>query len=164
MKVDDKGDDEDLRGFKNDLESSQCVWMLLIYISWENTLITRNSEKQSHFIKFYKVDHTRGLWFFVKLVKQLKGGWNVLFFFYVLSIWGVVSRVPGMQSISTQASMLQNVTWDLGFFGSLMLLWGFMWSKVIEKRRKASGLKKERSKKSNPLKTSRLSLLVIARI
>jgi hypothetical protein len=60
--------------------------------------------------------------------------------------------------------MLQNVTWDLGFFGSLMLLWGFMWSKVIEKRRKASGLKKERSKKSNPLKTSRLSLLVIARI
>jgi hypothetical protein len=39
-----------------------------------------------------------------------------------------------------------------------------MWSKIIEKRRKASGFKKEKSKRSNPLKTSNISLLVIARI
>jgi hypothetical protein len=38
-----------------------------------------------------------------------------------------------------------------------------MWSKVIEKRRKANGLKKETSERSNPLKISSLSLLVIAR-
>jgi hypothetical protein len=31
----------------------------------------------------------------------------------------------------------------LGSFGSLMMLWGFMWSKIIEKRRKAGGLKRE---------------------
>jgi len=39
-----------------------------------------------------------------------------------------------------------------------------MWSKIIEKKRKARGLKRERSKRSNPLKTSSLSLLVIAGI
>jgi hypothetical protein len=59
LKVDDEGDHEDLWGFKSNLESFQCVcvglicvWMLLICISWENTLITRNSEKESHSIKF----------------------------------------------------------------------------------------------------------------
>jgi len=36
-----------------------------------------------------------------------------------------------------------------------------MWSKVIEKSRKANGLKRERLEKSNPLKTSSLSLLMI---
>jgi len=28
-----------------------------------------------------------------------------------------------------------------------MLFWGFMWSKVIEKKRKASGLKREKIEK-----------------
>jgi hypothetical protein len=37
-----------------------------------------------------------------------------------------------------------------------------MWFKIIEKRRKANELKKERSERSDPLKTSTLSLLVIA--
>jgi hypothetical protein len=35
-----------------------------------------------------------------------------------------------------------------------------MWFKEIEKRRKASGFKRERSERSDPLKTSSLSLLV----
>jgi hypothetical protein len=39
--------------------------------------------------------------------------------------------------------MLQSVTWDLGSFGSLMMLWGFMWFKVIDKRRKAGELKRK---------------------
>jgi hypothetical protein len=39
-----------------------------------------------------------------------------------------------------------------------------MWSKVIEKRRKVSGFKKERLERFDPLETSTLSLLVIARI
>jgi hypothetical protein len=39
-----------------------------------------------------------------------------------------------------------------------------MWFKVIENRRKGSRLKKERSKGSDPLETSSLSLLVIAGI
>jgi hypothetical protein len=39
-----------------------------------------------------------------------------------------------------------------------------MWSKEIEKRRKAIGLKRERSKSFNPLETSSLSLLVKAGI
>jgi hypothetical protein len=39
-----------------------------------------------------------------------------------------------------------------------------MWSKAIEKNRKANGLKREILKKSDPLETSSLSLLVIARI
>jgi hypothetical protein len=39
-----------------------------------------------------------------------------------------------------------------------------MWSKIIEKKRKASGLKTKRSKRFDPLDTSSLSLLVIARI
>jgi len=39
-----------------------------------------------------------------------------------------------------------------------------MWFKVIEKRRKASELKKEKSERSDPLETSSLSFLVIARI
>jgi hypothetical protein len=39
-----------------------------------------------------------------------------------------------------------------------------MWSKVIEKKRNASGLKREKIERSNPLKTSSLSLLVIAKI
>jgi hypothetical protein len=38
-----------------------------------------------------------------------------------------------------------------------------MWSEVIEKN-KANGFKKERLKRSNPLKTSSLSFLVIAGI
>jgi hypothetical protein len=36
-----------------------------------------------------------------------------------------------------------------------------MWSKVIEKNMKASGLKKERLERFNPLKTSSLSFLMI---
>jgi len=54
LKVDDERDDEDPKGFKSGLESSQfvCVklifvWVLLIYISWKSTLITGNSKKQS---------------------------------------------------------------------------------------------------------------------
>jgi hypothetical protein len=85
--IDDKRDDEDLRGLKSSLESSQCVcvrliclWMLLICISWEGTLIIGNPEKQSQSIELYKVDHVRGLWFFVKIVKLSMGSWNVLFF------------------------------------------------------------------------------------
>jgi hypothetical protein len=39
-----------------------------------------------------------------------------------------------------------------------------MWSKVIKKRRKVNGLKKERSERSDPLETSTLSLLFIARL
>jgi hypothetical protein len=39
-----------------------------------------------------------------------------------------------------------------------------MWSKIIEKSKKANGLKKEKSKTSDPLKTSSLSLLMIAGI
>jgi len=39
--------------------------------------------------------------------------------------------------------MLQSVTWDLGSFRSLMMLWEFMWFKIIEKKRKAGGLKRE---------------------
>jgi hypothetical protein len=35
-----------------------------------------------------------------------------------------------------------------------------MWSKGIEKNMKASGLKKERSKRYNPLETSSLSFLM----
>jgi hypothetical protein len=36
-------------------------------------LNTKNSEKQSQSIKFYKVDYVRGLWLFVKLMKQSMG-------------------------------------------------------------------------------------------
>jgi hypothetical protein len=39
-----------------------------------------------------------------------------------------------------------------------------MWFKVIEKSKKAIGLKREKLERSNPLETSSLSLLVIARI
>jgi len=46
-----------------------CVKMLLICISRENTLIIGNSKEQSHFVEFYKEDHAKGLWLFVKLVK-----------------------------------------------------------------------------------------------
>jgi hypothetical protein len=60
--------------------------------------------------------------------------------------------------------MLQNVTWDFGSSGSLMLFWGFMWLKSIKKRKKTSGLKGERSERSGPLETSSLSLLVIVGI
>jgi hypothetical protein len=39
-----------------------------------------------------------------------------------------------------------------------------MWSKVIEKRRKASGLKRKKSNRFDRLETSSLSLLVITGI
>jgi hypothetical protein len=39
-----------------------------------------------------------------------------------------------------------------------------MWFKEIEKKRKATGLKREISKKFDPLETSNFSLLVKARI
>jgi hypothetical protein len=48
-----------------------------------------------------------------------------------------------MQSIWTQGSILQCVTLDLGSYESLLLFWGFMWSKVIENSRKASGFKRK---------------------
>jgi hypothetical protein len=50
--VDDEGDDEDPKDLKNLMESSQCVWVLLTCISWDNTLITGNSEKQPLSIEF----------------------------------------------------------------------------------------------------------------
>jgi hypothetical protein len=69
-----------------------------------------------------------------------------------------------MQSICIQGFILQSITWDLGSYGSLMLFWGFMWSKVIEKSRKASRLRRDKSKRFDPLETSSLSFLVIAEI
>jgi hypothetical protein len=39
-----------------------------------------------------------------------------------------------------------------------------MWSKEIEKRRKANGFKRKRSKRFEPLETSSLFLLVMAGI
>jgi hypothetical protein len=39
-----------------------------------------------------------------------------------------------------------------------------MWSQIIEKRRKADGLRRERSERCDPLETSSFSLLVIVGI
>ncbi len=51
-----------------------------------------------------------------------------------------------------------------GFLWKFNVVMGFMWSKVIEKNKKVNGLKRKRSEKSDPLKTSTLSLLMIVRI
>ncbi len=52
----------------------------------------------------------------------------------------------------------------LGVFWKFNDVLGFMWSKVIEKSRKASELKRERLERFDPLEISSLSFLVIAGI
>jgi hypothetical protein len=49
----------------------------------------------------------------------------------------------------------------LGFLKKFNVVWGVMWLKVIEKNRKASGLKRKRLERFDPLETSSLSFLVI---
>jgi hypothetical protein len=135
-----RGDDEDVTGFKSSLKSFQCVcvkliyvWMLLIYISWESTLIIRNFEEQSHSVEFYKVDHARWLCFFVKLVTQSMKSSSVLFFhIYVLSIWGVMSWVLVYAIYLNSRVYAQPRTWGcinkiFSLFFIDCLLWFFLW-------------------------------------
>ncbi len=49
----------------------------------------------------------------------------------------------------------------LGFLKKFNVVLGVMWLKVIEKNRKASGLKRKRLERFDPLETSSLSFLVI---
>ncbi len=67
----------------------------------------------------------------------------LLFFILMYCQFEVCYEYWFMQSIWIQGSILQCVTLDLGSYESLMLFWGFMWSKVIEKNMKASGLKRK---------------------
>ncbi len=97
-----------------------------------------------------------------KTCEAINGEWKCVVFFVCCQFEGCCYGV--MQSIWTQGSMLQSVTWDFGSSRSLMLFWGFMSLKLIEKRRKASGLKRERSESFDPLETSSISLLVIVGI
>jgi len=66
-----------------------------------------------------------------------------VFFFCVVNLRGGVMSTSLCNLFGFKGSMLQSVTWDLGSFRSLMMLWGFMWFKIIEKKRKAGGLKRE---------------------
>jgi hypothetical protein len=97
LEVDDERDDEDPRGLKSVLEFSQCVCVELICV-WHVVGLHIMREHPNYWelwrivIEIQKVDHVRGLWFFVKLMKQSTGSWSVLFScFYVLSIWWMVS-------------------------------------------------------------------------
>jgi len=147
LKVDDKGDDENPRGLKSNMESSQCVcvklicvWVLLICISWENTLITGNSEKQLQFVEFYKVDHVKGLLFYVKLVKQSVGSWSVLFScFYVLSIWGVVSWILVYAIYLDSGVYVTKCNLGLGFLWNFNVFWGLCGLKKLRREGKPMG-------------------------
>jgi hypothetical protein len=52
--------------------------------------------------------------------------------------------------------MLQNVIWDLGCYGSFDVILGLCGLKKLRREEKAVGLKRKRSKRSNPLETSSL--------
>jgi hypothetical protein len=49
-----------------------CVNVIDLHIMKEHPNYWK-FQKKSHFVEFYKMDHVNGLWFFVKLVKQLMG-------------------------------------------------------------------------------------------
>ncbi len=73
-------------------------------------------EKQLDSLEFYKEDPARGLWFFVKLVKQSMGSGSVLFCFLVLSIWGVVSWVLVYAIYLDSRVYVTKCNLGLGFF------------------------------------------------
>jgi hypothetical protein len=76
-----KGDDENLRGFKNNHKSfSICVYWVDLYVSVVGLHIMKEHPDYWELRRttigrwFYNVDHAKGgLWFFVKLVKQSLG-------------------------------------------------------------------------------------------
>ncbi len=71
------------------------------------------------------------------------GSWSVLFsFFYVLSIWGVMSWISVYAIYLDLGVYVTKCNMGIGFLWKFSCF-GFMWSKEIEKRRKANGLKRE---------------------
>ncbi len=81
LKINDKRNDEKFRDLKSSLESFQCVcWVdLCVNVVVDMHIMRKHPHYRelrktiTFFVEFYKVDRTRGLWFFVKLVKQSMG-------------------------------------------------------------------------------------------
>jgi hypothetical protein len=141
LKVDDKGDDENLRGFKSGLESFQCVRVGMMCVSRRSVcervcgvhvcvkvVDLHVMRKHLNYWELWKTvivcwilqggSRKEGLWFFVKLVKQSLQGWNVLFSCsYVLSIWEMVSW-----------TLLYAIYWDSNVYVTKCNLgFGFLW-------------------------------------
>jgi len=110
---------------------------------------------------FYNVNHTKeGLWFFVKIVKQSLGSWNMLFSCsYVLLIWGMVSWALVYVIHLGSGIYVTKCKQEFGFLWKSDVVMGSYGLKKLRRRRKASGFKKERSKRFDPLETSSLFLL-----
>jgi len=87
----------------------------------------------------------------------------VVFFFFlcILNLRGGVMNTGLCNLFWLRGFYVTKCNMGLGFFWKFNCS-RFMWSKVIEKRRKANGLKRERSERSDALETSSFSLLVIA--
>ncbi len=156
LNVDDEGDDEDLRVSRvawnlfNVCVLGWFVWMLLIYISWKNTLIIGNSEEQSHFVKFYKVDHVKGLWFFVKLVKQSMGSWIALFLFFMCSIWKAVSWILVYVIYLNSRVYVTKCNLRLGFFWKFNVVLGLCGLRKLRRKRRPMGSRKKDQRNLTP--------------
>jgi hypothetical protein len=123
-----------------------CMWVLLACVSWKSTLIVGNSEKLQQSIEVTESIVQRRIVILCKTFETITGeSWCVLCsYIYVLSSWEIY---------------LTKCKQELKFMWKSNVVLGLCGLKTLRRRNKVNGLKRKRSKQSDPLEASNLSLM-----
>jgi hypothetical protein len=164
----DKRNDEKFRGlesshkiFSKCVVGSICMWVLLACISWENTWNFGNSEKLQQSIEIIGWIIQMRIVVLCKTFEALTRGSGYVLFscFYVLSSGRMVSRTLDYVICVDWGIYVNKCNHELEFMWKSNVVMGLCGLKFLKRRKKASGFKRERSKWSNPLKSSSLSFM-----
>jgi hypothetical protein len=135
-----------------------CVSCLFMCECWwdayhKRTIIIGNSKK-SHILQIWQCNLKRGLWFFVKLVKQSMGSWNVLIFVHCQLV-GWCSKYFSVYAIYLYSGVcITKCNLGLGFFKFNVVLGVYMvWSNWEYTRRLVGLRERKRLKRFNSSKT-----------
>jgi hypothetical protein len=93
-----------------------------------------------------------GLWFFVRLVRQSLGD-----LICVVFLFSIFCQIEGW--CQEQWIYVTKCKQKLGLLWKFNVVLGLCGMKTLRRIRKASGFKRERSERSDPLETSSLSLM-----
>jgi len=102
-----------------------------------------------------------GLWFFIRLFEVVDGGSGYVLssFFFVLLSGAMVSRTLDYVIYVGWGIYVTECKHELEFLWMSSVILGLCGLKILRRWKKVSGLKRERSKQSDPLETSSLSLM-----
>jgi hypothetical protein len=121
-----------------------CMWVLSACISWESTLIVGNFEKQPQSIEITRWIMWRRVVVFCKTCEAVIGELVcVVFLFYVLSSWEMVSGTPYYVICLGWRICVTKCKQELGFLWKSDMVLGSCGLKNLRRRRKANGFKRE---------------------